>query len=337
MITKGRCVLLLAVSLMLGACTKKSGSGSGTSYSFSAAANVLLSASSLMTQSSRSLKPMDSRSVDPCNNHPCFTPTAVSGKYFGVGLLIQSNGNGMSGYFGRSEWSSITGTSLTYDFDLASPLTNSGTFTCCNGTGDLASENSSYIEDVSFLLGYVDVTFTYAGSANTLMNVSHKVRFIFADDVIAGAKRGDLLYFLSTANGGSDTFEYFSADGNHSSTRPTSPITQDSAVTAWTNPWGSVGNQTIPVMYSGAVLPTSDSEKITVTQTQLASANRTYSFKFPSEDLVIFPTLLGGTDGDDRGLVFSIVTLLQKIHLQGLPHSTATLGRASDTVLTITD
>lgn len=328
--------LICAVAL-LGACSKDGGS-SGKSYSFAAAASVLLSGtSSLLAQGANSIvKPFDSRSVDPCKGHPCFTPTALSGKYFGVGLLIQSSGNGMSAYFGASEWSSITGTSSTYNFDLASPITNAGNLTCCGGTGDLTSENS-YIESVTFLLGYVDATFTYAGSMNTSMNTSHTVRFILADDVITGAKRGDLMYFLSTANGGSDAFEYYSADGSHSTTRPTSPITMNSSVTTYTNPWGDVGNQTIPVVYSGAVLPTSDTEKITVTQTQLETTGRTYSFKFPSKDFVIFPTLLGGTDGDDRPLVSSIVTLLQKIHLQGLPHSTATLPGASDTVLTITE
>lgn len=351
---------LLGYVLALGGCAKQGSSGS--SYTFAAAAKIKLATGATLAASAfddavdgvmngfshminfvkSDFQPLDSRSVNPCNNHPCFTPTALSGKFFGVGLLIQSSGNGLSAYFGKSAWSSITGTSETYDFVLGDDISHTGDLTCCNGTGDLSKPDSSYIESVSYLLGYVDATFRYTGSMNPDMNDNfHHVRFILADDVIAGAKRGDLMYYKILPDGsGTPTFEYYNADGTHSTIRPTDPITMNSAVVDYVNPFGTVGNQTIPVIYSGVVTATSDTEKITVTQTQLETVGRTYSFKFPSKDFIIFASLLGGQDdptGNDLKLVYDVVTLLQRVHLQGLPHSVAILGGASDSVLDITE
>ncbi len=280
--------------------------------------------------SSLNLKSKIEASAISCNSTVCMDATAISGKYYGAGLLIQSENNGLSANFGGEAWSDIVGTSTKYDFDTATPVTNAGTLYCCNGNGGNLAGTDSYISDVSFMLAYADVTFTYSGSGNGAMNTAHTVRFIFAedaDDSIAGEQRGDLLYHV-----GGGIFAWIdSADGSQDLTRPAAPVQMNSSVTDWTNP-GEKGNQLIPVIYASAI-PASGTGMIFTSEDELA-APATYSFVFPTEKLVIFPTLQD--NGVDAGQVSDVKSLLEKIHLQGLPHSTATLGGAGDTILTIT-
>lgn len=324
-------VALLGLSV-LAACGKKDSS----SYDFSSNVSTELTSSTVMTRFMKmatdplkalqilasTITPFDSRSVDPCDSMFCVTPSAVSGKYFGVGLSIQADGKGMSANFGKDSWSDITGTSTAYDFDLTTPVTNTGDLMCCNGTGDLSSDNT-YIEAVTFLLGYVDVTFTLASPVNGTAAGTHTVRFVLADDVITDGVRGDLLY------SDSGTFKWVdSSTGSMSTTRPTSPVTMDSDVTGWENPWGKVGSTDIPVIYAGV----DDSDgKVTTSESNLKGKD-TYSFNFPAADLVIFPMIL---KDQDEGLIDSVKTMLQKIHLQGLPHHQQDLPRAGDTGITI--
>ncbi len=243
-----------------------------------------------------------------CSDWLCFTPDAVSGRHFGLGLLIQSNNNGLSAYFGREEWSSITGESDSYPFDISSPFINSGDFFCCNGKGDLSSDNS-YISDVSFLMGYVDVTFTFTGSGSGEVDKEHEVRFIIAKDAIAGAERGDLMYKDS------GTFKWLETDGDFTETRTVDVITMDEDVVDWENEWGEVGNQEIPVI--SAQVESEGGGVMQVSESDLDAPNRTYTFKLPATKLVIFPDILE----DDVGMISSLVEMMQKIHLRGLPHS----------------
>ncbi len=337
-------ILPIIFPVLLSACGSGS-SGGGSSYDFTAAAEAVFTDTAralrvfadsmngslgtadlmgLFTKGFASIKtPVSARAVS-CNSTVCMDATAVEGKYYGVGLLIQSNNNGLSAYFGIEAWSDIVGTSDKYDFDIASPITNSGNLFCCNGEGDLAN-GSSYISNVSMMLAYADVTFSYTGSGGGAVDGAHTVRFVFADDAITDGQRGDLLY------NDAGTYKWVdSRDGSLDVARPATPVQMDSAVTDWTNE-SEKGNQNIPVIYTG-VLPAVGTDPIVVSEDDMR-ADANYSFKFPTEKLVIFPTLI---DGSDEGMVTDVKTLLQRIHLQGMPHSTATLGDAGDTILTIT-
>lgn len=81
-----------------------SGGGSGTSYDFSAAGSAQIQAAapfiSELINKSSSIIPRSSTGPTLCSSVICFTPTAISGKYYGLGLSIQSNGSGMMAYFG---------------------------------------------------------------------------------------------------------------------------------------------------------------------------------------------------------------------------------------------
>jgi hypothetical protein len=273
-----------------------------------------------------------------CSSVVCFTPTSLTGKYYGTGFLIQSAGNGMVAYFGQDNWSSITGTSKTYSFDTSSPTTNSGSLYCCNGTGDLSSENT-YISDAIYLFAYLDATFTVTGvTGNTSMNREFTVRFILADDAIATAKRGDLM--LKDPNDG--VFKWMdpsiSAGGNVGNgtlviTRPSSPITMNASVKDWTNPFGAgQGNQSIPVIY--APLAPESGEVYQVSENDLNESGKTYTYNFDPTNFVMFPTFQTA----DKNSLYSYVQLLSNIHLGGLPHSGQSMGvgNPASTVLKVT-
>ncbi len=318
---------VLSLSVLV-SCGEARDAGGGSSYSFTSAASTLLTDSlALFTESVPKAGPIRSF-TSLCTSVICFTPTAVSGKYFGVGLLIQSGGNGLSAYFGQDEWASITGSSPAYSFNITSPITNAGDLFCCNGTGDLAN-GTSYISDVTFLLKYVDVTFEFTGSGSGAVDKAHKLRFVFADlaadDADApNARRGDILYFHSGA------FKWVDAGGSfHSSSRPTDAINQDDAVTNWSNPWGDVGQQSIPTV--GSAVKAEGGGVMVTSETELKEASRTYSFKFPADDLIVFPDRLHA----DVGMINSLTEMLEHVHLAGLPHGSRGVINASDTELSV--
>ena len=309
------------------------GADGGQAYAFTASVNSKISIkSSVASLHGNALiqeKPSMKLATGPtlCSSVVCFTPTALTGKYYGTGFLIQSAGNGMTAYFAQNTWSDITGTSISYDFDAANPITNAGTLNCCNGTGDLSSENT-YIENVIYLFGYLDATFTVSGvTSNTAMNQEFTVRFVLADDAVAGGKRGDLLLKdpsdgifkwidKSTSAGG------IVGEGALVASRPTVPITMNTSVANWTNPFGTdKGNQKIPVIYAPVVTAV-ENDKFVVTESELATAGRTYNFGFDPTNFVMFPELLTA----DKNMIYSYVQLLSKIHLGGLPHSAQSMG-----------
>jgi hypothetical protein len=246
----------------------------------------------------------------------------------------------MVAYFGQDSWSSITGTSVAYPFDASTPVTNSGTLTCCNGTGDFSSSNT-YIESVMYLFAYLDATFTVANvGSNTTMNQAFTIRFVFADGAITSGIRGDILIKdtnLPAGQGGSNDGEFkwvSTASGALSTTRPSDPVTMNSSVTNYTNPFGAnAGNQTIPVIYAG-VTPASGSGLLTFTEAELRTVGRIYSFKFDPTNFVMFPALLT----TDINSIYSVKTLMQNVHLGGLPHSLQSqgVGNPASTTLTIT-
>lgn len=324
----------LGLSTLLLSCNKAS-TGGGSSYSFTAASTASFR---LTSRSSREVLQSE-RVTGPtlCSSVICFTPTKLTGKYYGTGFLIQSSGNGMVAYFGQDSWANITSSSTTYSFDSSSPVTNSGNLTCCNGTGDFTSSNT-YIESVMYLFGYLDATFTVSGvTGNTSMNREFTVRFVLADGAITSGIRGDLL--LKDPSDG--IFKWIdtsvSAGGNVGAgtlvtTRPTSPVTMNTSVVSYSNPFGSQGNQTIPVIYA-PVVPASGSGLFEVTEASLSAANKSYTYKFNPTNFVMFPQLLTA----DINMLSSYTALLQKIHLGGLPHSAQTsgVGSPASTVLTV--
>jgi hypothetical protein len=254
-----------------------------------------------------------------CSSVVCFTPTAISGKYFGTGLLIQSNGNGMMAYFGQESWSGISGTSTSYAFDLATPILNTGNLVCCTNTGAL-NNGSSYIESIAYLFGYLDVTFTLSGiTGNVSMNGTYTLRFVLADGAITDGVRGDVLIFDS------GNFKWMNSDSSTlTTTRPANPVVMNTGVTNWTNPFGTdKGNQNIPVIYAN-VIPSSGSGLMLISDTELQVANKTYSFGFNPKNFVVFPTLIN--DGNDINMIYSEKELMRLIHLGGLPHSQQAMG-----------
>jgi hypothetical protein len=344
----------LALSLTLLVAASCGSSNNASTYDFTAAASVALGlkSRSLPTKSLPSLTESWSTGFllpqrEPlrtgptlCTSTVCFTPTTLTGKYYGMGFLIQAGGNGMTAYFGQSHWSDITGTSTSYDFDVANPITNSGNLTCCSGTGDLSSSNT-YISDVIYLFGYLDATFTVSGvTGNMSMNRAFTVRFVLADGAISGGLRGDVL--LKDPAGGA-TFYWIdtatSTGGNVGAgtlvtTRPATPVVMNTSVVNWTNPFGTnQGNQTIPVIYAG-VLPDSGSGVVTTSQSELAQTGKTYTYNFDPTNFVMFPTLQTA----DINMLSSYTELLSRIHLGGLPHASQPngVGSPASTELVIT-
>ena len=321
------------------------------SYSFTADANAELS----IADSDKSLDFGDDFAKDPreqksttegpvlCSSVVCFTATALTGKYYGIGLSIQSAGNGMVAYFGQDTWSTITGTSTSYDFDASSPIINAGTLTCCNGVGDLSSSNT-YVESVMYLFSYLDATFTVANvTGNTTMNQSFTLRFVFADEAIPSGVRGDILIKdlnLPNGQGGVNDGEFkwvSSGSGALTTTRPSDPVAMNESITNYTNPFGpNAGNQSIPVIYAG-VLPANSSESglFTITEENLKTAGNTYSFAFNPTNFIMFPTLI--SSGGDINMISSVKSMMQKVHLGGLPHSMQSygVGNPASTVLTV--
>ncbi len=330
-------IFLTAASVVFSGCSDKKDDGKGNqagkSYSFTAVAkaSIAMKSQGLLETNSKSLG-LATSGPTLCSSVICFTPTALTGKYYGTGLLIQSNGNGMSAYFGKEAWSEIKGTSEAMDFSSASPLVNSGNLFCCAGSGDLESSNT-YISDVMYLFGYLDATFTVSGvTGNTSMNREFVVRFVLADGAIPDGKRGDLL-LKDTTDG---VFKWMdstiSADTLFVS-RPPAPVVMNTAVTNWSNPFGTdKGNQTIPVIYAG-VLPASGSGNLAIKEADLAAGGKTYTFGFDPSNFVMFPTM----QLTDLNMLSSFKELLSKIHLGGLPHSAQSMGVGSpaSTVLRI--
>lgn len=320
-------ILLLAI---FGCSTKKSSDpadDSGTSYNFTATANAAITSAG--RGGSFKVSPFSSTGPTLCSSVICFTPTSVSGKYYGAGLSIQSGGSGMMAYFGQETWGDITGASTSYTFSASSPVVNAGTLTCCAGTGDLASENT-YIESVAYLFSYLDVTFAVTGiTGNTSMNATYTLRFVLADDAIEGGLRGDVLI------SDSGVFKWMdSGTSVLSTTRPTTPVTMNSSVTNYTNPFSATeGNQEIPVIYAFVVTPADSVMQIT--EDELRATGKTYSFAFNMTNFIVFPTVLT----TDINQISSLKELMSRVHLGGLPHSAQAMGigNPADTELTISE
>lgn len=327
-------ILVTMAFLSMGCSQSKSGSSSDAaknSYSFSASAsaNIALKSSVLGLAQSESQNEVSLLATGPtlCSSVVCFTPTSLTGKYYGTGFLIQSNGSGMTAYFGQSTWSDLTGKSESYSFNAAVPISNSGTLTCCNGTGDLTSENT-YIESAIYLFGYLDATFTVSGvTSNTSMNREFTVRFVLADDAVTSAKRGDVL-LKDPADG---IFKYIDTAvsaggmvgaGTLVEARPSSPVVMNTSVTNWTNPFGTdKGNQSIPVIYA-PIITKKEGEVFQVKKTELETNGRTYTYGFDPTNFVMFPDFLTS----DINSLYSYTQMLSKISLGGLPHSTQSMG-----------
>jgi hypothetical protein len=340
----------------LAACSQES-EESGSSYDFEAAATAKLSLKVLDTllYQNRSLSPgraqgdaafnlLASTAPSLCTSVVCFTPSQLTGKYFGTGLLIQSGGNGMVAYFGQDAWSGITGESEAFEFDAANPIENSGNLTCCNGQGDLSTPNNSYISDVNYLFGYLDATFAVSGvTGNTAMNTTYTLRFVMATGAVTGGVRGDVLMRVDgggascpvTNTGCTGSFKWMdSTNENFSTTRPASPVVMNASVVDWVNPFGTdQGNQEIPVL-GVPVFPESGEGVLVITETELKATGSTYGFQFDPNSFVMFPTVLQA----DINSISSKKALMEKVHLAGLPHSAQSMGvgNPASTVLVIT-
>lgn len=326
--------IALSLAMIAGIAAVRCAKSGGSSYDFTSTAKASIA---LKSRTVKRGNRVDGPTL--CSSVVCVTPTKLTGRYYGTGFLIQAGGQGMVAYFGQDAWSGITGTSDSFAFDSATPVTNSGNLTCCGGTGDLASSNT-YVEDAIYLFGYLDATFTLSGiTSNTNMNREFTVRFVLADGAVTDGKRGDLLmkdadttfkWMDTSVSAGGDV-----GAGTLTATRPTSPVTMNSSITSYTNPFGAdKGNQSIPVIYAPLV-PESGDGVFTISDTQLKTAGRTYTYAFDPANFVMFPQILTA----DLNTLSTYTAMLQKIHLGGLPHSAQSngVGNPASTVLTVTE
>jgi hypothetical protein len=310
---------LLALLLAMAACDEKD--GGIKSYNFSANASQRLKSTSVLSLTSTAGLYKDD---GLCTSVICLTPDSATGKYFGAGLLIQSSGKGMSSYFDHESWSSVTTASATKDFDLAAPLTHSGTLYCCGGEGDLSSENT-YFSDTSYMFQYLDIGFTIPASLGMRGTAvgTHNIRFILADDAVASAKRGDLMVWDSSQ------YKWMDQDGNLSAIRPSSPVTMNEKVVDWQSPFGDgKGNTEIPVIYAGLKEPSNGKQ---VTSEDELKKSATYTFDFNAAGMIMFPDLLHA----DGAMIGDLKSLLGKIHLRGLEYGSRGVLELGTTTLTI--
>lgn len=234
----------------------------------------------------------------------------------------------MMSYILADNWNGITSSSTTYEFSGSNPVTSSGNLICCGGSGDLTGDNV-YFSNAAYLFGYLDVKFTVPynttqkGRVSSEMQQAHTVRFVFADNILSGYKRGDLLYKDSDV-----TFKWVdSSTGDLSTTRPSSPVTMDTMVVNYTSPFSEITSG-IPVIYTDVL--DNSSGKITTSEDALKSTGKTYSFDFNADYFLVFML-----KSDELEIMSSKKEMLQRIHLSGLPHSKFTFGTAGASTLTI--
>ena len=324
------CVFAIGLITGCGEGGKKDPGPGGSNYSFSVASGTRVGGTGLGLRGTVE-KNLRTNLLDGpaslCVDQPnffCVAPSALTGKYLSVGLLIQANGAGMQTYFHSDAFSSVTGASEAFDFDAAAPVTHTGDIKCCGGTGNLTGENV-YFSDVTYLFGYLDATFqipystTQQSTVSDAMKGNHTVRFVMADNILSSYKRGDLLYKDSDG-----TFKWMDQSGNLSATRPASPITMDTNVVNYTSPFPELVNVSVPIFYSGL------SEKVLTSEEKLKETGKTYAFSFDSSSLIIV------TKGKDQlSLLQTPKDLMSALHLQGMPHTSLTLGQAGTSVLTV--
>jgi hypothetical protein len=329
----------VAVLLLLGAGCGKSGSEPKV-YAFTSPASTAIGRVALAPLAARVMAPAAAPTgasspvavtVGPtlCGSTVCFTPTALTGTYFGTGLLLQVGGKGMVAYFGQEAWSGITGTSPSAAFDVGAPITHAGTLSCCAGDGDLSTPDV-YVSDVIYLFGTIDATFSVSGvTSNTSMNREFTVRFVMADGALPTAKRGDVL-LKDPADGQFKWMDPSTTTGGDVgagtlvTTRPASPVTMDGAVVNYVNPFSTTqGNQQIPVFY--APVTSLDGTPYAIDEAGLRLVGRTYTFRFDPTNFVMFPAVLTA----DLDQLYSYKQLLSKVHLGGLPHSQQPMGVGS--------
>ncbi len=307
------------------------GSSSGSSYSFESEAGSQLLSSTLGLRSRKSPLTLLDGPAQLCETGQtisCAGVSDMSGKLLTVGLLIQAGGSGMQSYLLTDNFSDVTGDSTAYDFDFRNPVTTKGALGCCGGTGDLNSGNT-YFSDANFLFGYIDASFKIpyvsTSSVNANMLATHTVRFVLADKTSTGYKRGDLLIQDTD-----ETFKWMTADGTLSATRPASPITMDSKVVDYTNPFEK-GNTEIPVIGAQIQSPEGGDNKVTTDEAALKETGNTYSFDFDASSLIVF--MLAPSE---LTIIQTKAEMLKRIHLQGLPHSKFTFGASAVSTLTVT-
>lgn len=304
--------------------------GEKKSYAFGAEATVSIGGSGLNVVGTTSTRLLQSTlCTEDQPNLTCVAPSALTGIYYGLGLLIQAGGSGLQGYLLNDTWSDIDASTPSFAFDAASPSPTTGTLSCCGGQGDLTGGNV-YFSNVSFVFGYLDATFkvpystAQQSTVSATMNAAHTVRFVLTDEALAGYKRGDLLY--KDTDG---TFKWCDSSGTLTQTRPSSPITMNSKVVNWTNPFEG-GAEDIPVIYTA--VNDQDGGKVTTSEDALKDPGKTYQFDF---DTTYFVAIMKGRG--DLSTLQTVKDLLGAMHLQGLPHTDFTFGTSGTSTLKIID
>lgn len=310
-----------------------SSSSSKQSYDFSAAISTIIVGDNLASTTLRSLKEADTfyeaMECDSQPNYICFAPSKLTGKYFGAGLLIQAQGNGMLTYLHEDNWAGIDASRKAFDFDSDEPLSSSGELKCCGGEGDLAADNV-YFSDAAYVFAYLDATFQLPYSTSDKQNVSplmkgaHTMRFVMVDDILDDYKRGDMLYKDSDG-----VFKWIDSTGTLSATRPAAPLTMHKKVVDL-EPRFEGGKEAVPVFYTGLNNAADGGVNVT-SEEELKQAGITYTFSF---DTSAFMVLMRGAD--QMLTVQSIKDIFNYIHLQGLPNDYFSWGGSGRTDLNVT-
>ncbi len=170
----------------------------------------------------------------PTGTTTCFSPVAMGGKFSSFNLRISS-----SGQYSRLELisqstsdNSITSNALN-SFDLGSPTAISGTPECC---GDITFDSSSHFKDLIWNIGWIDAKFTDS-SFGISGGGSTTLRFVYFTDSVTGYQKGDIL--IKDGNDFKWCPTTATAIGDCSTTRPGSPITQNSGIVNYTPESGS--------------------------------------------------------------------------------------------------
>jgi hypothetical protein len=90
-----------------------------------------------------------------------------------------------------------------------------------------------------------------------------------------------------------------------------------------------VGQQSIPTV--GSAVKAEGGGVMVTSETELKEASRIYSFKFPADDLIVFPDRLHA----DVAMINSLTEMLEHVHMAGLPHGSRGVINASDTELSV--
>ncbi len=199
----------------------------------------------------------------PTGTTTCYSPSAMGGKFSGFTLRISTNGT-----YQRLEivppvqgtdddGDEIISTNLN-SFDLGSPSAISGSPSV--NTGSL--NDSSHFSDLIWTVGWIDAKF----AANTFDAVGEAtLRFVYFTDTATGYQKGDVLIKDGSSFKWCPTGTTLISQCQ--TTRPSSPITQNSGIV---NHTPASGDPELPYLAAEISANAGGTEEVTVSASQLS-------------------------------------------------------------------